>query len=131
MIVYKDRNGNIIPQGVAFELEDYKFPNNWLDLTTEEEKAAWGITTEVVPDPEPVVEVPSQVTRAQAKIALYRAGLLTKVTAMISGMGGETEIWFNEAAAWERNNHYVLALGSALELSAEQIDGLFIEAGKV
>ena len=131
MIVYKDKDGTVIPQGVGFELDGFKFPSNWLDLTTDEDKQAWGITKEEVPDPEPVVEVPSQVTRAQAKIALYRAGLLDKVNTMVNGMGGEAAIWFNEAAAWERNNHYVQILGAALELTPEQVDGLFIEAGKV
>jgi len=131
MIVYKDKDGNVIPQGVAFTLDEWKFPSNWLDLTTDEEKAVWQITKEEIPDPAPVVEVPSQVTRAQAKIALFRAGLYDQVTTMVTAMGGEAFIWYTEAANWERNNHYVETLGKALGLTSEQVDNLFIEAGKV
>ena len=43
-------NGNRLPEGVAFtDAEGNSYPQNWLNLSTEEEKAAVGITWQ--PDP--------------------------------------------------------------------------------
>ena len=46
-------NGNRLPEGTAFkDAEGNHYPQNWLNLSTEEEKAAIGITW--VADPTPV-----------------------------------------------------------------------------
>lgn len=71
--------------------------------------------------------VPFSVTRAQGKIALMKAGLLEQVKAMISH-DPEAQIWFEDAATWERNSVYVNNLGAALKLTTTQIDDLFFLA---
>lgn len=75
--------------------------------------------------------VPATVTRAQAKIALLRAGLLENVKAAVSAAGGEVEIWFADAPTWERANAYVVALGAELALTTAQIDALFVQAAQI
>ncbi|GBU19354.1 MULTISPECIES: hypothetical protein [Methylobacterium] len=77
--------------------------------------------------PAPVVDV----TRAQAKIALHRAGYLDQVKVLVEEEGGEVAIWFAEANMWQRANPHVETLGAALGLSAAQIDDLFRLAAQI
>lgn len=73
--------------------------------------------------------VPAKVTRAQALMALYKAGLLQQVKDAVAAHPlEEVRIWFENSLNWERNNPYVLAIGMELELTDDQIDGLFIAA---
>ena len=79
--------------------------------------------------PKPVV--PQSVSRAQAKIALHRAGLLDAVKTVVS-LDPEMQIWFDDAVSWERTNPHVTALGTgALALSPADIDALFIQAAGI
>jgi len=80
----------------------------------------------------PVVVVPAEVTMRQARLALNNAGLLSTITAAINAMPSPAK----EAAQieWEysntlrRDHPLVAALGPALNLTGEQLDGLFITA---
>lgn len=82
------------------------------------------------PTPEPV---PEFVTRAQAKIALARAGLYEQVVAVIAAAPLEAQIWWAEADTFRRDNQWVAAIGGQLvpPLSKEQTDTLFMNASKV
>ncbi|PIK74807.1 hypothetical protein [Methylobacterium frigidaeris] len=71
------------------------------------------------------------VSSAQAKIQLARAGLLPAVKSAVAAAGTEVEIWFSDARTWQRGNPYVAALGAALGLSAGEIDDLFRQAAAI
>ena len=82
-----------------------------------------------VASPAPSV-VPSQVTRFQAQVALYQAGLLDDVEAY---MALETTDWFikmawKEVLHFERNSAMIESLKPVFGLTDAQIDDLFILA---
>lgn len=76
--------------------------------------------------------VPQKVTRAQALLALYSAGMLDPVEEMIANHPyPPVRIWFANALYWDRNNVYIQALGPELGLTEEEIDQLFIAAAQL
>jgi hypothetical protein len=85
----------------------------------------------VVESEAPVEEGPLRVTRAQARIALSRAGLLSAVEAAVSAADEETRIWYADAGVWKRNAAPVVSLGASLNLTPAQIDALFITASQI
>jgi hypothetical protein len=79
--------------------------------------------------PAPPPAVPTQITRARAKVALHEAGLLAAVEAAIAAHSYPVlRLWWDNALTFERNNAYLNALADELGLSAEAIDALFIAA---
>jgi hypothetical protein len=74
--------------------------------------------------------VPRSVSRAQAKIALFRSGHLDMVKTAVEA-NPEAQIWFDDAQTWERQNPYVIDLGEKLLGGSEVIDALFISAGQI
>jgi hypothetical protein len=81
-------------------------------------------------EPEPTTEVES-ITPRQAKLALYGAGLLDTVEAMIAEADRVVQIHYHEATAWYRNDPVLAGLAAALGLSSEQLDDLFLQASKL
>lgn len=83
--------------------------------------------------PEAPLPVPVEISRAQAKIQLSRAGLLDGVREAVSAAGGEVEIWFSEASTWRRDSPYVAEIGAVLTppLDAAAIDTLFRDAAQI
>lgn len=85
--------------------------------------------------PDAPVPVPDQVTMADARIVLGRAGLLDKVDAAIASMEGDARLVAENR--WEystvirRDSAWVNALGKALGLTPEQVDDLFRAAGSI
>lgn len=80
----------------------------------------------VILDPTPTpAPVPAVVTRAQARIALSRAGKLDAVQAAIDGIGGETKIWWDDATEIHRNHPLVSDIAVAVGLSSDDVDALF------
>ena len=73
----------------------------------------------------------NSVTRAKARIALLRKGLLADVDAMVEGLGQEEKEWFLNATEWERTHPVVELFSTALGLSADEIDELFLEASYI
>jgi hypothetical protein len=92
-----------------------------LDLST-------GTVTEVAYTPPPP-PIPQSVTRAQAKLALNAAGLLSGAEAAIANAGAEAQIYWADASVFERAHPLIASIGGALGLSEAQIDDLFIAAG--
>ncbi|CAA0128765.1 Uncharacterised protein [Starkeya nomas] len=77
--------------------------------------------------PPPVV--PYSVTRAQARVALFEAGLLAQVDAAVAAHPYElVRIWWADALNIERNHPYLVAMAVELELTEQQVDQLFITA---
>lgn len=90
-------------------------------------RKAFDFATGEFVDPPPTV--PVFVTKAQAKIALYNAGLLDEVEAIVAAHPyPPVRIWYEAANDWYRANPYVLAIGVELGLTTEQVDDLFIAA---
>jgi|JI10StandDraft_1071094.scaffolds.fasta_scaffold56601_3 hypothetical protein len=80
----------------------------------------------------PVVVVPKEVTMRQARLALRAAGKLAAVAAAIDAMPSPTkedaQIEWEYSNTLRRDHPLVTALGPALNLTGEQLDGLFITA---
>lgn len=79
-----------------------------------------------------VVLVPKEVTMRQARLALRAAGKLAAVAAAIDAMPSPTkedaQIEWEYSNTLRRDHPLVAALGPALNLTGEQLDGLFITA---
>ena len=97
-------------------------PDGTIETVTEADLERGG------PDP---VRAVTEVSRAQAKIALHRTGYLTAVEFMVEAEGGEVAIWFADALNWRRDNPHVVTLGGALGLSPAEIDQLFTMASEI
>jgi hypothetical protein len=81
------------------------------------------------PPPGPVV--PQEITMRQARLVLLGAGLLSSVQGAIDGLPSPqkeaAQIEWEYSNTLQRRNPFVLTLGPALGLTAEQIDALFIQ----
>lgn len=78
-------------------------------------------------EPIPPAPVPQQVTRLQARLALVGAGLWPAVVAYFADparTAAELAFW-EDARTWRRDDQTIAAAGTALGLTAEQIDALF------
>lgn len=77
----------------------------------------------------PLPRTPDSVTPSQAKIALFEAGLLDQVDALVAGYPYKpVQIWWANATRFEISNGYLQALGWEMGLSGDQIADLFIAA---
>lgn len=76
------------------------------------------------PPPPPVIVV----TPRQAKLALYGAGLLEQVEAAVAASDKATQITWEYAIEFRRDDPLINGLGKQMGLSDEQIDQLFITA---
>ncbi|MDG9927414.1 MULTISPECIES: hypothetical protein [unclassified Pseudomonas] len=85
-------------------------------------------------DPLPAT-VPDEVTMRQAKLALLAAGLLDDVETALDGLPGDegraARIEWEYSSVMRRDKPFVVAIGSAVGLSGEQIDQLFIAAAGI
>lgn len=90
-----------------------------------------GETLSNPPPPEPEVVVPASVSMRQARLALLAAGLLAAVQAHIDAADEAVRIEWEYATDIHRNRDLVTGIGSALGLTSEQIDALFIAAAAI
>lgn len=82
-----------------------------------------------VPDAAPVV--PHSVPRRQALLALDAAGILDDVESMIMNGPRSGQIEWDAATEFRRGHPLILAIGSSLGLSENDIDELFIAASNL
>ena len=75
-----------------------------------------------------VAGVPTRVTMRQARLALLGAGLLDAVTAAVGKADKAAQIEWEYAGFVERNTGLVPAMASAIGMTDEQIDALFVAA---
>jgi len=75
--------------------------------------------------------VPTEVTMAQARLALLAAGLLGDVDAWVETQGPEMQIFWNASYRVRRTAPALLAAAAAKGWSAEQLDNLFIAAAAI
>lgn len=76
--------------------------------------------------------VPQEITMRQARLALHEAGLLSNVSTAIASLSEpaktKAQIEWEYSNALQRDNPFVTTLGTALGLSSDDIDNLFITA---
>lgn len=75
--------------------------------------------------------VPKIITMRQARLALLKAGLLETITASIGSMPQDVAIEWEYASDVMRDSPTITALATALSLSKDQVDQLFIEGAKL
>lgn len=73
-------------------------------------------------------KIPQVVTMRQARLAIEAAGLTAQLDTAIADLDKAAQITWEYAQEVHRNNPYVVGLGTALGLTSEQIDNLFIQA---
>lgn len=102
-----------------------------LDAVANDQTRLWydGDTIRIVEAQAPIV--PNEVTRAQAKVALLRAGKLVATQTAVASIGGEAQLWWDEALTFSRANKWVLSLGPVIGMTPDQLDALFIAAAGI
>ena len=81
---------------------------------------------------EPVVEpVPTSISMAQAQLALLAAGHLDAVEAAVEQLSRESQIIWRKANTVVRGDPLVVQLTALLELSAADVDALFVAGAKL
>lgn len=76
------------------------------------------------------IEVPHSITPRQARLILLQNALLDDIEALIS-TDKALQIWWEYSLEVERNNQYLLTAATALGLTEEHLDEMFIAAGKL
>lgn len=83
-------------------------------------------------EPEQKEPVPDYVTKYQAELHLYRAGLLDGLKAAVDQAGGEVKIAYDSCGGFFRNNDILNSfLKNVINMTDDQIDQWFIDASKV
>ena len=97
-----------------------------------EAKAGFKLVDGEWTEPEPVSYIPQEVTMRQARLALLENGLLANVQPAINSLPEpdktKAQIEWEYSNALQRSNPFVAVLGSALGLSSQDLDDLFIQA---
>jgi len=117
------RSTSIAPTTTSQTTTDGETRANWSG-------AAWvdmSYVTQTVPT-QFTKKVPFEVTMRQARLAIHNAGLLPTLDALIAAADMETQITWEASITVERNNPITLTLASALNLTDDQLDDLFIAA---
>jgi hypothetical protein len=82
--------------------------------------------------PQPTPAIPQEVTMRQARLALLENGLLANVQPAINSLPEpdktKAQIEWDYSNALQRSNPFVAVLGTALGLSSQDLDDLFIQA---
>ncbi len=122
--------GDDIPIGSEYTFNGIRYPYNWIENLSDQE--LFSIRLARVAPVETPVEIP-KVTRYQARLQLYRAGLLQQVETLVNHpeTSIEIKIAWEDAREWEKNSPFIIALSAALNLTSAQVDNLFIEASKI
>ena len=108
------------------------FVGSMLTLTD----GVWSIADEEAYTEATKPPVPQTVTKRQAKQQLVIDGLYAQVQAAIDSITDPNDklmmqIYWDDSQEFERNHPQLIALGSALGLTSEQIDTMFINASKL
>ena len=76
------------------------------------------------PAPQPP-GVPESVSPRQIRQALTRGGLRANVEAAIAAADQDTKDWYEFATEFQRSNEHVIAMGTALGVSSDDLDNLW------
>lgn len=124
MNYYKSQSGEV------FAYDDEQVQSGWvregLVLMTPQE-----VILHLNP-PVPTLPLPTEISMRQARLALLQEGLLSQVDTAIAGLPEAqrlaAEIEWEYATTVKRGSPLVLAIASALELTEENLDQLFLTA---
>jgi len=80
--------------------------------------------------------VPQQITRAQGKVVLIQMGLWPQLLAFVEAIEDPVEkavaeVAINDTVYWQLNSPFLNQAATALDISQEQMDQLFIQASQV
>lgn len=104
-------------------------------IVTDSCKAGYVLNNGVWEPPPPVIIIPQEITMRQARLALLDIGLLANVQTAINTLPEpdktKAQIEWEYSNALQRDNLFVTTLGTALGLSSDDIDNLFITASRL
>jgi hypothetical protein len=105
----------------------------WLPVLREYGEPFEGIENNnwVIRISDPSLNPPSSITPRQCRLFLLQQGLLNQVEEIISQQDKATQITWEYALEFYRNDPLLIQLGNNLNLSKEQIDQFFIAASKL
>ena len=94
----------------------------------------WELVTGDLPEPAPTI--PRVVSRAQGKGALMAAGLWSAVVAYVESIADSEERAWAELSVydvneWERDSPFLLTAATALGLTEQQVNDLFVAAAQI
>lgn len=81
-------------------------------------------------EPEIIITIPIKITRLQAKLQLLEIGLLDEVEDLVA-QDRKVQLYWKEADNFYRTDSILLSMATAIGLTDEQLDELFIEASKL
>lgn len=99
-----------------------------VELSPQEEaetRAEW-LAADAIP-----AQVPPIISRFQAKAVLLQMELLDDVETLMTSASPIVKLAWENAIEFNRQSPSLLAMASALGLSSEQLDALFIEASNI
>ena len=76
------------------------------------------------------IDVPTKISRLQAKLQLLEIGLLDEVEDLVA-QDRKVQLYWKEADNFYRTDSILLGMATALNLDGQQLDELFIEASKL
>ncbi len=127
------KNFAIIEAGkvVNLALSESALADNWIESNTAKigDSYADGVFT----TPAAAAVAPQSVTSVQALTALHNAGLLASVETLMANSQTDplAVIAYQRATSFRRNSPFIVAVGSAMNLTEAQIDALFIAASQI
>ncbi|WP_334109224.1 hypothetical protein [Methylobacillus sp.] len=145
MFYYSKQTGGFYSR----EINGDNIPSDAVAITPEQHAALLQVQSEgkqitadengfpVLADPPPAPPyVPQQVTRAQGKAALIMEGLWDDVLAYVDSITDPQEkalalVALNDTTHWQRTSPFLNGAATALSLSSEDLDNLFIQASGI
>lgn len=108
----------------------------WRSVSSENDLIEGEYFSETQPEIFVVDQVNFQVTRAQGKAALIRAGLWQGVLDFVDAISDPVEkaiaeVALNDTTHWQRSSAFLNVSAEALGLTDDQLDQLFIDASKI
>jgi hypothetical protein len=79
----------------------------------------------------PRQSVVNTITPLQAKLALHGIGLLATVESLIAAADVPTQLAWREATAFSRTSPLLNSMATALGMTSEQVDALFLSAATI
>lgn len=127
MIYFKDTNDEVYAYKTLEDKEQYG-PLGLVELTQEEVDNHLNVSV--------LESVPEQVSRAQGKTVLITAGLWPDVLAFVESITDPTEkalaeVALSDTTHWRRDSPTLQATATALDITSEQMDDLFITASSI
>lgn len=131
--------------GTLWRLEKDDTAQAWVAIEDNSTIERFNFTRADFPDAQPpalpeyvpeVVAVPEVVSRAKGKIVLIRAGLWQSVLDYVAAITDPVqkaiaEVALHDAQEWRRDSPFMVAISSALGVTEEQMDQLFVATQEV